>query len=74
MATGMSDSEYVRQGGLCCPHCKSKVIEATCAPVVETREAWQDVVCCACGRTWKDRYDLVGYEDLAETVSAKRAA
>ncbi|MCE9616553.1 MAG: hypothetical protein K8T26_19940 [Lentisphaerae bacterium] len=60
----MSDGEYIRQGGLCCPYCGSHKIEAECAPVVETREAWQDVACCDCGRAWRDRYDLVGYEDL----------
>lgn len=72
---GISDTEYVLQGGFVCPYCGSKAVEAECAPVVETREAWQDVVCCDCGKTWRDKYDLVGYEDLdAGTVPARRAA
>lgn len=70
--SGMSDSEYVEQGGLKCPYCSSSRIEPTCAPVVETREAWQDIRCAGCGKEWRDRYDLTGYEDLQE--EGRRAA
>ena len=72
MASGLSDREYVLNGGLCCPYCGSRSVDARCAPVVETREAWQDVHCCACGRHWRDWYDLAGYEDLP--TEARRAA
>jgi hypothetical protein len=71
-APGISDLEYVADGGLKCPYCASTHVEAECAPVVETREAWQDVACCDCGRTWRDWYSLEGYQDLP--VQVRRAA
>ncbi len=71
-APGVSDLVYVADGGLKCPYCGGTHVEAECAPVVEIREAWQDVVCTDCGRVWRDRYDLVGYEDL--TGQIKQAA
>lgn len=72
-ALGVSDLEYVAEGGLRCPYCQSTHVEADCGPVVETREAWQDIACCDCGRVWRDFYDLVGYQDL-EPAQVRRAA
>ncbi len=71
-APGVSDLVYVMDGGLKCPYCQSHHVEADCAPVVEIREAWQDVTCTDCGRVWRDRYALEGYEDLPAEV--RRAA
>lgn len=54
--------EYVENGGQHCPYCGSTAIEGGKFDA-EWKEAWSEVSCPDCGRTWQDEYRLV---DIAE--------
>lgn len=57
----LSDAEYVRIGGVRCPHCRSEDIEGGQFEV-EAGDVWQPVWCRACGQKWEDIYKLAGWE------------
>jgi len=57
----LTDKEYTESLGLRCPFCGSTNI---------TGEEWegdiasQKVLCRDCGKSWWDRYELTGYEEI----------
>lgn len=53
---------YVLDGGVNCPRCGSLDIAGGFVEV-EAGSAYQKVVCMACGKSWKDIYKLVAYEE-----------
>ena len=60
----MGDREYVIQGGLVCPFCRSHNVECATRMKGEARQCSQDIRCLDCKRTWRDIYELTGYEVL----------
>lgn len=56
----LSDAEYVAAGGNQCPHCRSTKLKAD-RPTVEGVEAYQDVECLDCKRTWVEVFRLIGW-------------
>lgn len=54
---------YASNGGVACPCCDSRNIEGG-AIEIDYGAAWQEVTCKACGATWNDEYDLIGYSKL----------
>lgn len=65
----MTDSEYVRNGGVKCPFCRSKSIYGDSVEI-DAGSAWQRITCVDCDRSWNDVYSLNGYEPL-DTNKAK---
>lgn len=56
----MTNEEYVNNGGLQCPRCRSYKIEAG-SIWSEAGDAWCEVSCNSCGYRYQDTYKLVGY-------------
>lgn len=61
----MTDAEYVAVGVGVCPFCRSDQIEGDSVDIHD-RYATQEVSCSACGKTWDDRYKLIGYDSREE--------
>ncbi len=57
----MTNEEYVNYKGTKCPHCQSHNITAESIES-DGAIAWSTVECEDCGETWRDVYQLVGYE------------
>jgi len=62
MAKAMGDCEYVTHGGLVCPFCRSRRVESASGVTGEARQRWQESRCRDCRKTWRDIYELTGYE------------
>lgn len=61
----LTSSEYVEAGGAICPVCESNDIEG--GPVeIDIGVAQQYCTCLNCDASWRDLYDLTGYDDLEE--------
>lgn len=58
--TTMTDTEYIKAEGACCPLCRSSNI-STCGPF-DGEGGSQDVTCFDCGKIWRDNYKLIGYD------------
>lgn len=56
----LSQDEYVKQGGTCCPFCKSTDIVGDSIEI-DCGTASQEVSCNDCNGEWKDQYDLAGF-------------
>jgi DNA-directed RNA polymerase subunit RPC12/RpoP len=54
---------YLANGGLLCPHCESRELEAQGNVEVDEAIGTQGVKCLNCGCTWTDIYRLVGIDD-----------
>jgi hypothetical protein len=56
----MTPKQYAKSGGVCCPVCRSEIIEG--GPLyVENGYTYQDMACTDCGAEWVDEYKLVRY-------------
>lgn len=64
-----SSRQYARAGGLACPTCRSKDIEAERLEA-DGPDASAEVTCNACGSTWQDCYRLAGYSNLKPVATA----
>lgn len=64
----MDEKEYVERGGAECPFCYSDSIE-TGSKSFETTMLFWSMTCLTCGKTWDDRYELVGYESVEDVAS-----
>lgn len=62
----LTSAEYADSGGVSCPFCRSPTIESTGSMEADGNVAWQDIVCCDCGKHWRDEYLLDGYSTFAE--------
>lgn len=60
MKTPLTDKNYVKKGGACCPLCLGNQIEGQSIEV-DGAVAWQEVSCLDCGGEWQDIYKLAGY-------------
>lgn len=62
--TGEETREYVNDGGTRCPFedCKSDDIEGYGNFDIDSCNAWQNIKCHTCGRSWTDQYDLIGVD------------
>ena len=56
---------YVEKGGQYCPYCGSTNIEGGRFDA-EWKEAWSEVSCADCDRTWTDEYLLVNVTETGE--------
>lgn len=56
----LTNKQYVKKGGNCCPFCGSTNIEGEGVDVQEG-SAQQEVTCQDCFASWFDEYNLVGY-------------
>ncbi len=72
----LTDSEYVRRGGGCCPFCRKDEDFDLCAPQSKSTGdiLSQHVTCRACGRSYQDLYELTGYEPVDEGPRATKEA
>lgn len=61
----LTNDEYLAEGGLVCPGCRSDNIEAD-RMQCDSKIAWCDVSCHNCNATWTDNYALVEYVDFKE--------
>ena len=56
MAKHITQKEYKKKMGQCCPICQSENIEG--GPVeIDALTAWQEMTCSDCGAGWSDYYD-----------------
>lgn len=55
-----SDAWYVKRQGVICPYCESDLLEGG-AVEIEGGLAFQEIFCLSCGKTWTDKYKLIGY-------------
>ena len=62
-AGAMTEAQYVKRSGLCCPSCGSNDISANDLDT-EGTSAWQQVSCNDCFAEWRDDFTLTGYSDL----------
>lgn len=60
-----TSAEYVKTSGVVCPVCGAQDMEGDSVEV-DAGGAWQDIVCCNCGSSWRDEYVLTGYADLTK--------
>lgn len=58
----MSREEYLAQGGTKCPHCESTHLVGGSVDV-DRGNAFQEVSCLDCGRSWIDEYILTGWSE-----------
>jgi formate dehydrogenase maturation protein FdhE len=58
----MTDEQYLNNSNIC-PWCKSNDIVAGQIEG-DYEQAWQQVHCRLCRKTWNDVYNLVGYEEV----------
>lgn len=56
--------EYLAAEGFICPYCGAKEIAADRCIENTGTGAVQDIECLRCGRTWRDRYQLVAIEEI----------
>jgi transposase-like protein len=61
----LTDEQYVKKGGNCCPFCRSTNIEGEGVDVNEGG-ASQECTCQDCNASWYDHYDLKGYQVINE--------
>jgi phage FluMu protein Com len=47
-----------------CPHCKSSDIQAEGDLEMGETQAWVEIICNTCKKTWRDIYTLTDVEDL----------
>lgn len=59
----MTNEEYIKNGGLNCPHCKSDNTRGESAEI-EAGSATQNCYCVDCGSEWTDIYKLTGFDNL----------
>jgi len=57
---------YIKSGGENCPYCKSDNITGGSIFEVDSGHTWQPMFCNDCERSWKDIYELVDVEAVAE--------
>lgn len=58
----MSEKDFVKKDGLCCPYCGSTDIGGGFVEI-EQGCAGQRMSCTDCGERWEARYVLAGYID-----------
>ena len=64
MKKPITEKEYKRRGGQCCPVCRV-VNEAEGGPLeVQGSLVYQEMNCLSCGATWADWYKIDGYNEL----------
>jgi len=51
-------SDYLKSGGLTCPHCDSLSITGDGSIETDAGVAWQHVSCDDCAASWTDQYSL----------------
>jgi transposase-like protein len=56
-----TQKEYVAAGGAFCPFCGGDDVETTAGIQVDGAQAWQEVMCNTCDKSWTDQYALVAY-------------
>lgn len=61
--TFLTDAQYVKSRGHCCPNCNGNNVSAR-EHDFNSGTATQDVVCDDCNAEWVDVYNLIGYCDL----------
>lgn len=68
----MTDAQYVKTKGLCCPVCGSAELEGDSIEI-ENGTANQEVSCSVCDSTWVDRYNLASWipDELVTLDSAE---
>lgn len=64
----LTDAQYVKKGGNCCPFCRSTNIEGDGVDVKEGGSS-QEVTCQNCNASWYDEYNLTGYSVINEPES-----
>jgi transposase-like protein len=57
----LTEEEYIDNGGVLCPYCKSKDIEAVGPVDLDGSYGVQRVVCSECEKEWSDCYTLTGF-------------
>lgn len=57
-----TQEEYVKASGHC-PYCGSDQIEGVGSVEVEGDNAYQDIYCLKCHKSWTDEYKLVGFTE-----------
>jgi hypothetical protein len=57
----MTQKEYIENSGGFCPFCYSGNLEADSIQA-DGKDAWCDVTCKDCHKTWRDVYTLTGFE------------
>ena len=58
----MTQTVYLKHGGLLCPVCLSKNVIADESFESDTVEGWRGIYCQDCKTIWQDLYKLYGYE------------
>ena len=60
----LTSDEYVGCGGAVCPNCTGTSFDVAHPLQVDGNQAWTQITCQTCLASWRDVYQLVGYEDL----------
>ena len=60
-----TNEEYIAKKGHHCPSCDHDDFDYKDIVIDETH-ATQEIFCLACGLTWTDCYELIGYTDPIE--------
>lgn len=61
----LSQKAYVKSSGMMCPACCSKDVEQDDnRTMVDAEFVLVQAICNHCHSTWRDRYNLFGYESL----------
>lgn len=61
----LTDAQYIKKGGGCCPFCRSTNIDGEGVDVGES-SASQECTCHDCNASWYDLYNLDGYSVINE--------
>ena len=64
MANTLTDEQYIKASGLQCPTCQRYEVTSVGHVETDNGSAWQEVSCDYCKATWKDIYQLTGYDNL----------
>lgn len=66
----MSDTQYTRKGGECCPACGASDVEASGIDA-DGPQATEDNKCFACFATWTSHYRITGYSGLSGSTAIR---
>ena len=59
----ISNEEYIKNGGVRCPFCKSDDIRTVGSLESCGINAFQSVACNCCGKNWTDEYTFTGFSE-----------
>ena len=64
----LSSEEYAEKDGRICPSCRIhgeiSVSSGSYLDSTDTTITYMNCICGMCGETWKDKFKLVGYEQI----------